>query len=117
MGNEPWVITITPLSVSAAAKRVACKCAPRPGALAPSAVSRLKPHRDGGRGGCPSHKRRALWRALLPAPGLHVEFHQALGPRDLALDHASLIRLALIRQGKNLPHGIRPIQHLRHWMP
>jgi hypothetical protein len=82
-----------------------------------SAVARLKPQGAGGRGGCPPQQRRALWRALLPARGLHVEFYQALGPRDLALDHASLIRLALIRQGKDLPHGIRPIRRLRQGMP
>ena len=52
---------------------------------------------------------RALRRLPLPARGLHMEFDQALDPRDVALDHASVIRAALIRAGKDFPHRIRPM--------
>jgi hypothetical protein len=46
-----------------------------------------------------------------------VEFHQALCPRHQALNHAPLIQLALIREGKHVPHGMRSIRLLRHRVP
>src|SRR2546425_8352463 len=62
-------------------------------------------------------QRLTFRRVLLTQRGLHVEFHQAIGPRHQALDDAPVIPLALIREGKNFPHGIRPIRLLRHRVP